>query len=150
MLSKLMHEFDITMKALSIKQPWAEMILQGLKKIEVRSWRTDYRGDLLICSSAKPDESLLTMRPTIVHSRRGIWCDDSDPNDCDYEGFFQFGKALFITELYDIQIMTAEHEIDACCGSSPGFYSWMLRNVRPIQPFPIKGQLKIFEINYHE
>jgi len=30
--------------ALSIKQPWAELILRGRKQIEVRSWSTAYRG----------------------------------------------------------------------------------------------------------
>ena len=38
-------------KALSIKQPWAGMIACGAKPIEYRSWKTPYRGDLLICAS---------------------------------------------------------------------------------------------------
>jgi ASCH domain len=32
------------MKALSMRQPWAELILQGRKTIETRSWRTAHRG----------------------------------------------------------------------------------------------------------
>lgn len=36
------------MKALTIKQPWATLIMQGDKKFEFRSWQTKYRGDLLI------------------------------------------------------------------------------------------------------
>ena len=43
------------MKALSVKQPWAHRIIKGLKNIEYRSWSTDYRGPLLICSSKTPD-----------------------------------------------------------------------------------------------
>lgn len=42
------------MKAISIKQPWANRILTGEKTLEVRRWRTDYRGPLLICSTQKP------------------------------------------------------------------------------------------------
>jgi len=34
--------------ALSIRQPWAELILMGRKTIEVRTWTTDYRGPLVI------------------------------------------------------------------------------------------------------
>jgi hypothetical protein len=30
--------------ALSIRQPWAELILRGEKQIEVRTWATNYRG----------------------------------------------------------------------------------------------------------
>jgi hypothetical protein len=42
------------MKALSVKQPWANMIAYGEKTIETRTWATDYRGDILIVSSRNP------------------------------------------------------------------------------------------------
>jgi hypothetical protein len=41
-------------KALSIKQPWANLIAAGEKTIETRSWATDYRGPILIVSSRSP------------------------------------------------------------------------------------------------
>ncbi len=41
------------MKTLSIRQPWAELILQGRKTIELRTWHTSYRGPLLIHAGAK-------------------------------------------------------------------------------------------------
>jgi len=43
-----------TMKALSVKQPWANLIATGIKTIETRTWATRYRGDLLIVSSRSP------------------------------------------------------------------------------------------------
>lgn len=42
------------MKALSLKQPWANLIASGKKTIETRSWGTKYRGDIVICSSKNP------------------------------------------------------------------------------------------------
>jgi hypothetical protein len=36
------------MKCLSIRQPWAWLVVNGWKNIENRTWRTRYRGDLLI------------------------------------------------------------------------------------------------------
>ena len=36
------------MKVLTIKQPWATLIIQGDKRFEFRSWQTKYRGELLI------------------------------------------------------------------------------------------------------
>jgi hypothetical protein len=39
------------MKALSLLQPWATLVIIGAKKIETRSWATDYRGRLLIHAS---------------------------------------------------------------------------------------------------
>lgn len=43
------------MKALSLKQPFAELILQGKKTIELRKWNTSFRGEFLIHSSKNPD-----------------------------------------------------------------------------------------------
>ena len=41
------------MKALSIKQPWASLIAHGIKNIENRGWRTNFRGRILIHTCAK-------------------------------------------------------------------------------------------------
>ena len=40
------------MKVIVIRQPWAWLIVHGFKDIENRSWRTRYRGALLIQASA--------------------------------------------------------------------------------------------------
>ncbi|MBI2066116.1 ASCH domain-containing protein [Candidatus Woesebacteria bacterium] len=45
----------IIYKAISLKQPWANLVASGKKTIETRKWTTNYRGDLVICSSKKPD-----------------------------------------------------------------------------------------------
>jgi hypothetical protein len=41
----------LTMKTLSVKQPYATLICAGVKKVENRTWQTDYRGKLLIHAS---------------------------------------------------------------------------------------------------
>lgn len=38
-------------KALSLKQPFANWVASGKKTIETRTWSTPYRGDILICAS---------------------------------------------------------------------------------------------------
>lgn len=43
------------MLALSLKQPWATLLAHGLKTIEIRRWRTDHRGHILIHASRVPD-----------------------------------------------------------------------------------------------
>jgi hypothetical protein len=40
-------------KALSIRQPWAWLILNGFKDVENRDWRTSYRGEFLIHTGQK-------------------------------------------------------------------------------------------------
>jgi hypothetical protein len=47
------------MRALSIKQPWAELILRGDKDVENRSWRTHHRGPLLIHASRTVDREAM-------------------------------------------------------------------------------------------
>ena len=41
------------MKALTIKEPWASLIINGYKKYKFRSWKTHYRGKILIHTSQK-------------------------------------------------------------------------------------------------
>lgn len=46
------------MKALSIKEPWATMIKEGKKIIETRTWKTNYRGKILLCASKNPKSDI--------------------------------------------------------------------------------------------
>lgn len=39
------------MKCISLWQPWASLLVAGVKKIETRSWLTGYRGPLYISRS---------------------------------------------------------------------------------------------------
>ncbi len=39
------------MKAISLLQPWATLVVMGVKTIETRSWGTKYRGSILIHAS---------------------------------------------------------------------------------------------------
>lgn len=36
------------MKVITLKQPWATLVAEGLKKYEFRSWKYNYRGEILI------------------------------------------------------------------------------------------------------
>ena len=36
------------MKVLTVKEPWASLIINGYKMYEFRSWKTSFRGKLLI------------------------------------------------------------------------------------------------------
>jgi hypothetical protein len=115
----------VKMKAISLKQPWANLVMDKKKIIETRTWKTNYRGELVICSSAKPD---------FVHVHPDI---DREP----------MGYALGTVEVYDIVRMNRNHEKDAMCKLYDGAYAWLLRNIRQFKkPIPIKGQLNIFQI----
>lgn len=36
------------MRVITLKQPWATLVAEGLKKYEFRSWKLNYRGEILI------------------------------------------------------------------------------------------------------
>ena len=44
------------MKVLTIKEPWATLIIEGYKKYEFRSWKTNYRGKILIHAGKSIDK----------------------------------------------------------------------------------------------
>jgi hypothetical protein len=73
------------MKALSIRQPWANLIASGTKTMETRTWATSYRGELLIVSSKYPRISpagcalavvdLVECRPMILADEKFAHCE---------------------------------------------------------------------------
>jgi hypothetical protein len=50
-------------KALSIRQPWIELILQRRKKLEIRSWQTNHRGEIFLHSAFNLDRVAMKLYP---------------------------------------------------------------------------------------
>ena len=123
-----------TFTALSVKQPWASLIASGKKSIETRSWSTQYRGPLLICSGQSPDVAALR-RFGVVPAE---WEDKYPP-----------GVALCVVSLMNVEPMTARDEVAACCPRYPGAYAWRFGPiVAPVTPFAVRGQLGLFKVEY--
>ena len=75
------------MKALTIRQPWADLILAGVKTREYRSWRVDYRGPLLIHAAKRKEPFADVPRSTprggfvgVVDLVNIIVIEDADPS----------------------------------------------------------------------
>lgn len=47
------------MKVLTLKQPWATLIIEGYKKYEFRTWKTNYRGEVYIHAGKGIDKDAL-------------------------------------------------------------------------------------------
>ena len=61
--------------ALSLKQPWAALVVAGLKSIEVRSWPTPRRGQILIHAARIPDprpESWAWVPPELLAATKSV------------------------------------------------------------------------------
>lgn len=120
------------MKALSVQQPYAYEILSGLKTIEVRSWDTLHRGDLLICASGKP-----------AFSR-----EEMEELEDEYGCTFLYGQALCVVRVADVRPMQKGDEDEAFMDEiDPDAYSWVLEDVRPVIPIPVKGKLNLYEVD---
>ncbi len=63
------------MKALSIKQPWAKLILEGEKDVENRFWRRNILGRIYVHTPIQPDiEALENVHwVTILNEKISNW-----------------------------------------------------------------------------
>ena len=113
----------MVIKAISLHQPWASMIQQGSKTIETRTWYTDHRGDLLICS---------TLNPEMI----GFLC----------------GYALCVVNLKNCRPMIWSDEAAARCKYREDLklFAWVLTEVREIRPFRIRGHQGLYEVEIED
>ena len=47
------------MKVITLKQPWASLVAEGIKIWEFRSWKYNYRGEILIHAGAGVDKEAM-------------------------------------------------------------------------------------------
>lgn len=130
------------MKALSIRQPWAGLIVAGYKDIENRNWPTSYRGSILIHAGKLPDND----------------CTDGVGYYCEFIDWLEEIGMGHVAHLLGGEINCSRRggivgiaEITDCVteSDSPWFtgkYGFVLRNARPLPFTPWKGQQSIFEI----
>ena len=84
------------MKTLSIRQPWAWLIVSGQKDVENRSWKTNFRGRILVHAPAKTDsmdgfeDSEATVTGAIIGSVEIIACVQDSPSNWAEPGQWHF------------------------------------------------------------
>lgn len=120
------------MIALSIRQPWASLILRAGKDIENRSWPTRFRGRILI------------------HAAKGCTRDELE----DALDFAEYACGI----RYSADLKTIQHggivgsvEIVDCVtvSNSPWFcgrFGFVLRDPQPLPLRPWRGQLGFFDV----
>jgi hypothetical protein len=111
--------------ALSVVVPSGSRIVDGIKSIEVRSWRP----------SKLPILNLL-----IVENLH--YLNDSysfDPN----------GLAVALVDIYEVHEWQPDELNQACASKwSPGYWAWRLENIRAVlEPFPVSAQRHLYQID---
>lgn len=56
------------------------------------------------------------------------------------------GYALAVAEIVEARPMMRADEYAACCKVYPNAYAWVLRNVRAIKPFRVRGRLGLYDV----
>lgn len=132
------------MKALSMTQPWAQVLFLDLKHYETRSWSTNYRGPLLIHAAKhwrKPDTDFAqTERALGRFTARRI----------------PFGAIIGKVDLVNVcpveEVLGVITGLERLYGDySPGRYVWEV--VNPIlfpEPIPYRGALGLFNVDEPE
>ncbi len=117
------------MKALSLKQPYAELVVFRKKTIELRNWNTKFRGKFLVHASKKPDKQAM--------------------KEFGFEDL-PFGKIVGEVELIDVKNYQnkVEHKKDKSkhlASDSWGNYGFVLKNAKRLKPINAKGKLGFWE-----
>ena len=126
------------MKALTIKEPWATLMIEGYKKYEFRSWKTNYRGKILIHAGMSTELDMLKrFEDYNLKCSKGAIIGEADIVDC------ILVDDKFNTELRNVDpiVYGRSNHVET--------YAWKLENViRYEKPIYIKGKLGLW--NYNE
>ena len=124
------------MKCLSVSQPYADLIVQGKKTIELRTWNTKYRGEFLVHAPTKIKKD--------VCERLGI-----------DETKLRVGTIIGKAEIYDVKVYRTISELKADYKrhfATEEFlhhkYGFLLKKPQELRiPIPYKGSLGFFNVN---
>ncbi|HSU72464.1 MAG TPA: ASCH domain-containing protein [Candidatus Binatia bacterium] len=122
------------MKALSLKQPWAELVVSGKKTIETRFWNTSFRGKFLIHASLTPNEDAMK---AFGFSKLPTGCIVGEAKLVDVKTYDD--KAAWDAD---------EPKHLAMSAWTKKRYGYLLTNVKRLEPKPCKGKLNFFEVEW--
>lgn len=116
------------MKALSIRQPWAWLIVHGHKPIENRDWTTSFRGELLIHAGK-----------TFEHEALASILDEFPHLGAVMPTTYDMGGIVGVAQLANVVTQS----------NSPWFtgpFGLVMREAKPLPLHVLRGQLGLFEV----
>ena len=122
------------MKVLSIKNPWATLIINGYKKYEFRTWKTKYRGKILIHASLGIEKNILNkFKDYNLEYYNGYIIGEAILTDC----------ILVTKEFYD-ELLTIDSTVYELSDHKMK-YAWKLENIiKYDKPIKAKGSLGLW------
>jgi activating signal cointegrator 1 len=137
------------MRGITLLEPWASLMAIGLKRIETRSWATDYRGDLVIHASASKKSCRFSYEVEKLFRDAGVEFPYDWPVKADE---YPRGKILGVCRLIDVVEMDAEiiNRVpvrERAFGVwKPGRFAWIAPSFRRVEPIPWKGALGLWKV----
>lgn len=122
------------MKALSMKQPVPELILQKKKTIETRTWKSNFKGEFYIHASNN-------IMPQLIDRYK------FDKNKL-VKGAVVGKAEITGLKVYDT-LESFNKDFDKHLGMKPKklpTYDYILKNVKRLKPMNVKGKLNFFEV----
>ena len=124
------------MKAITIKQPFASLIAAGIKEYEFRTWKTHYRGEILIHAGMGKDKDAMQKFASGLDCPGGCIVARAYLSDCiRVDDAFRAILREKNPELYSWFIKHTDWE----------GYAFKLERMEKISPIPCKGRLSIWE-----
>ena len=122
------------MKALTIKQPWAELIINGHKHYEFRSWKTNYRGKILIHAGMNIEKDMLVrFKNYDLECVKGAIIGEAYITDC-----------ILVDEEFNKKLKDINPHVYGRSNHVEN-YAWKLENViKYDKPIPVKGKLGLW------
>lgn len=139
------------MRLLTCKNPYAQLIADGYKSYENRSRNTKYRGPVLISSSKEPYSDRLVRRISGIENYMKMR--DLIPGFGHDKQFTEMknGFAICTAEIVDcVPAMVTNTHLAFVESENPDGWMWVLKNVRKIEPFQIKGSVSLVNLTETE
>jgi hypothetical protein len=134
------------MRAITLMQPWAQLVAVGAKRYETRSWKTHYRGPLAIHASLEfPNSARALCRAEPFCS--ALFGNVDLPLGC-VVAVCDLAAVLPTTESESLFESISEWPpSELPFGDfSPGRFAWLLKNIRALEnPIPARGARSLWE-----
>lgn len=130
------------MKVITIKQPWATLITEGYKEYEFRTWKTKYRGELLIHAGKGIDKKAMEkFKHLNLEYPSGCIIAKVNLTECIE---INDDERRMLKEKNDLVYSNVISDKEWKC------YGFKLENVQKIKPIYINGKLSLWEYDYKE
>ena len=123
------------MKVLTVKQPWASLIVSGYKQYEFRTWKTNYRGKILIHAGLSIEKDMINKFDNLDYEKGAI-IGEAEIVDC-----------ILVDENFDNELRRLNDKVYT--NNHVGQYAWKLENIKKYnKPIYTKGKLGLW--NYEK